>query len=215
MPPVRILIVEDHPVVRKGLSQVIAADSGMEVCGQAADATEAFQLVQSKRPHVVIVDLLLKSGDGMDLIGQIKNHDPQIKMIVSSAQEESIFAERALRAGAMGYVSKGEPADAVLEAIRTVARGEVHLSPAMANQMLKAVVAGRPPQQSPVESLTNRELMVFEMIGQGLSTKQIANKLHLSHKTIETHRDKIKAKLGLGNTNELGRRAVEWVLKRR
>jgi DNA-binding NarL/FixJ family response regulator len=212
---VQVLIVDDHPLVRKGLAETISAESDMEVCGEAADPTEALRLVEAVRPQVMIVDLSLKSGHGMDLIEHVKAHDDQIKMIVASVHDETLFAERVLRAGAVGYVNKQEPTERIIDAIRKVMRGEIALSPRMANRLLHTVVGGEPLGRDPIQNLSNRELEVFDMIGQGMSTKQIASKLHLSHKTIETHREKIKTKLNLNNANELSHRAVQWVLERR
>jgi DNA-binding NarL/FixJ family response regulator len=211
----RVLIVDDHPLVRKGLAETISAESDMEVCGEAADGTEALRLVEATHPHVMIIDLSLKTGHGIDLIEQIKAHDDQIKMVVSSMHDEALFAERVLRAGAVGYLNKQEPTERIVDAIRQVMRGEIALSPRMSNRLLHSVVGGEPLGQDPIQTLSNRELEVFDMIGQGMSTKQIASKLHLSHKTIETHREKIKTKLNLNNANELAHRAVQWVLERR
>ncbi len=211
----RVLIVDDHPVVRDGLGELIAQEPDLEVCGEAAEAAEALRLVESVRPHVVVVDLSLQSGHGIELIEQIKARDEQIKMLVWSMHDEMLFAERALRAGAVGYLNKQEATDRVVEAIHTVLRGEICLSPRMANRLLHSVVGGEPLDQNPVANLSNRELEVFEMIGQGLATKQIARKLHLSPKTIETHREKIKTKLNLANSTELSHRAIQWVLEKR
>jgi DNA-binding NarL/FixJ family response regulator len=212
---VRILIVDDHPVVRDGLIDLISHEPDLEVCGEAAEAGEAVRKVKEQHPDVVIVDLSLRSGHGIDLIEQIKAHDPGIRMLVSSMHDEELFAERALRAGALGYINKQETTEKVIEAVRQVLQGEIYVSPAMASRMLHTVVGGEPLNQDPIAGLSNRELEVFELIGDGLSTKQIANKLHLSPKTIETHRDKIKNKLNLANSNELTRRAVQWVLENR
>ncbi|MGA2034928.1 MAG: response regulator transcription factor [Thermoguttaceae bacterium] len=212
---VRILIVDDHPLVRRGLSDTISAEPDLEVCGEAADTEEALRLVEASHPHVVIVDLSLKTGHGIDLIEQIKARDDQVKMLVASMHDEALFAERVLRAGAVGYLSKQEPPEKIIDAIRRVMRGEVCLSPRMANRLLHSVVGGESLGHDPIQMLSNRELEVFDMIGQGMSTKQIAGKLNLSHKTIETHREKIKTKLNLSNANELSHRAVQWVLERR
>jgi DNA-binding NarL/FixJ family response regulator len=211
----RVLIVDDHPIVRRGLSEMINQEPDLEVCGEAADLTEALELVKQHNPDVLVVDLSLKSGHGIDLIEQVKAYDERIRMIVSSMHDEALFAERALRAGALGYLSKQEPAGKLIEAIRVVAHGEIFLSPTMSNRLLYAVVGGDRLDRNPIATLSNRELEVFEMIGQGLATKQIAGKLHLSPKTIETHREKIKSKLNLTNSNELNRRAVQWVLENR
>ncbi|MGA2032641.1 MAG: response regulator transcription factor [Thermoguttaceae bacterium] len=212
-PRIRVLIVEDHPVVRRGLCGAIAAEPDMDVCGQTADTIEALQLVDSARPQVVVVDLFLKSGHGIDLIEQIKAGHSDAAMLVSSMQDEAIFAERALRAGALGYVSKLEPIEHLVDAIRRVARGEVCVSPAIANALLQKMVAGEPSDPASVRDLSNRELEVFDMIGHGMSTKQIAKRLDLSPKTIDTYRDSIKKKLNLANANQLSRRAVQWVLE--
>ena len=171
--------------------------------------------VEATQPHVVIVDISLKSGHGIDLIEQIKAKDEHIRMLVSSIHDECLFAERALRAGAMGYINKQEATEKVIDAIRQVIRGDIYLSPRMSNRLLHTVVGGDRLEQNPIEGLSNRELEVFEMIGQGLTTKQIAGKLHLSPKTIETHREKIKMKLNLANSTELSHRAVQWVLENR
>jgi DNA-binding NarL/FixJ family response regulator len=209
----RVLIVDDHPIVRRGLSEMINQEPDLEVCGEAGDVAEALEQVQQRQPDVMVVDLSLRSGHGIDLIEQVKAINESIRMLVSSMHDESLFAERALRAGALGYLSKQEPAGKLLEAIRQVARGEIFLSPTMSNRLLYAVVGGDQLHRNPIAGLSNRELEVFEMIGQGLATKQIAGRLHLSPKTIETHREKIKSKLNLSNSNELNRRAVQWVLE--
>jgi DNA-binding NarL/FixJ family response regulator len=211
----RVLIVDDHPLVRLGLAELIAADPELEVCGEAATAEEALSQVEATSPHVVIVDLSLKSGHGIDLIEQIKARHEHVKMLVSSIHDESLFAERVLRAGAMGYVNKEEDTESVIEAIHQVLQGKIYLSESMSNRLLKTVVDGEPLAEDPIKSLSNRELEVFEMIGEGLTTKQIAKKLHLSPKTVETHREKIKTKLNVANSTELSHRAVQWVMESR
>ncbi len=162
---------------------------------------------------MVVVDLTLKSGHGLELIQEIKARNDRIKMLVSSMHDESLFAERALRAGAAGYVSKQESPDKIIDAVRQVLRGEIYLSTRMASRLLHRVTTGEPLEEHPIQSLSDRELAVFEMVGQGLTTKQIARKLDLSHKTIETHREKIKTKLNLRNSTELSRHATQWVLE--
>jgi DNA-binding NarL/FixJ family response regulator len=211
----RVLIVDDHPIVRRGLVELIGQEPDLEVCGEAADTSEALRQLAATQPHVVIVDISLKSGHGIDLIEQIKAKDEHVRMLVSSIYDESLYAERALRAGAMGYVNKQEATEKVVEAVRQVLRGEIYLSTRMSNRLLHSVVGGDRLEQNPIEGLSNRELEVFEMIGQGLTTKQIAGKLHLSPKTIETHREKIKMKLNLANSTELSHRAVQWVSENR
>ena len=209
----RILIVDDHPIVCRGLRELIADEPDLEVCGEAPDVTEALRQVDASRPDVAVIDLSLKSGHGIELIQKIKARDDRIKMLVSSMHDESLFAERVLRAGAMGYISKQEAPEKIIDALRQVLRGEIYLSPRMTNRILHRAVVGKPVEYDSIESLSNRELEIFEMIGQGLSTKQIAKKLHLSHKTVETHREKIKTKLNLSHSTELSRRATQWVLE--
>jgi DNA-binding NarL/FixJ family response regulator len=211
----RILIVDDHPIVRRGLRQLIGSEPDLEVCGEAADAPDAMQKVVETHPDLVIVDISLQSGNGIELIKQIKAYDARIKMLVSSMHEESLYAERSLRAGAMGYVNKEAAPESLIEAIRQVLKGGVYLSGGMTDRLLRRVVTGEDVQRYSVENLSDRELEVFELIGAGLATRQIAEKLHLSIKTIETHRENIKAKLALANSSELARRAVQWVLERR
>lgn len=212
----RILIVDDHPVVRRGLAELIREDPLLEVCGEADDTSEALRLVSQVRPHVVIIDISLKSGHGIELIEKIKSTDEHVKMLVSSIHEESLFAERALRAGAMGYVNKQEAAEKVIEAVHQILKGEIFLSSTMANRLLHSVVGGESSlDENPMTKLSNRELEVFEMIGAGLTTKQVATRLHLSPKTVETHREKIKTKLNLANSTELNHRAIQWVLENR
>jgi len=210
----KVLLVDDHPLVRRGLADLIAGEPDLEVSGQASDVTEALQEMERTSPDLVVIDLTLKAGHGIDLIEKIKARSEQVKMLVSSMHDEMLFAERVLRAGAMGYVTKQESPETLLGAIRQVLRGEVYLSARMTSRLLHRVAAGAPPQESPLQILSNREIEVFEMIGQGLTTMQIARRLELSPKTIETHREKIKQKLNLKNSAELSRRAVQWVLDR-
>jgi DNA-binding NarL/FixJ family response regulator len=211
----RVLIVDDHPLVRRGLAELIEDDPKLEVCGEAADTEDALRQVEATHPHVVVVDISLKSGHGIELIEQIKARHEYVRMLVSSVHDESLFAERALRAGAMGYVNKQEATQTVIEAIHQILRGEIFLSDDMANRLLKTVVGGEPLEEDPIKTLSNREIEVFEMIGQALTTKQIAKKLHLSPKTVETHREKIKTKLNLASSTELTHRAMQWVMENR
>jgi len=210
----RVLLVDDHPLVRRGLAEVIAREPDLETCGEAADVLEAMREVERTHPDVVVVDLTLKTGHGIELIEKLKSRDPQIKTLVSSMHEETLFAERVLRAGAMGYITKQEPPEALVQAIRQVLRGELYLSPRMTSRLLHRAVGGSAVQEDPVQGLSNREIEVYEMIGQGLTIQQIATRLHLSPKTVETHREKIKQKLNLKSSTELNRRAVQWVLER-
>lgn len=213
---VQILIVDDHPLVREGLNSRIAAQPDLEVCGEAEGVEEALEEFKARNPDLVLVDISLKNGHGLELIKQIKLHNPETKMLVVSAYDEAFYAERALRAGALGYISKQECRENVITAIRTVLDGHRYLSPQMTDQLLGLAVAGRElGAASPVEKLTDRELEVYQLIGQAQTTSGIAKQLHLSPHTIDSHREKIKAKLGLKNGAELTRHALQWVLENR
>src|SRR5580704_156536 len=210
----RILIVDDHPLVRSGLKLLIDCEPDLSVCGEAANADEAMRLLENQKPDLLIVDLSLKESSGLELIKRIKARHPDAKMLVSSMFEESLYAERVLNAGALGYVHKQEGMEKVIEAIRCVLSGRIWLSNSMNDRMLRRMTVSQPaPSQSPVHTLSDRELEVFEMLGRGRATKDIAKQLHLSIKTVETHREKIKAKLGLQSAAELNRAAVQWVLE--
>jgi DNA-binding NarL/FixJ family response regulator len=209
----KILIVDDHPIVRRGLRELISDEPDLDVCSEAEDVAEALRLVEATRPDVVIVDLTLKSGHGLELIQEIKARYDRIKVLVSSMHDESLFAERSLRAGAAGYISKQESPERIIDATRQVLRGEIYLSSRMATRLLHRLTSGEPLDRDPIENLSDRELQVFEMVGRGLSTKQISRELSVSHKTVETHREKIKSKLNLKNSTELSRHATQWVLE--
>jgi DNA-binding NarL/FixJ family response regulator len=210
----KILIVDDHPVVREGLAVRIAGQPDLEVCGEASEVAEALDRVETTAPDLVIVDLSLKGGHGIELIKQIRARYDRVKMLVASMHDEKVYAERALNAGAMGYINKQELPDRVLDAIRQVLLGKIYLSTPMTERVLRRLaVAPGQAGVSPVTSLSDRELEVFELIGRGLKTAQIASRLHLSVKTIETHREKIKAKLNVETGTELGYLAVQWVLE--
>ncbi len=209
----RILIVDDHPIVRQGLSALIAHEPDLEVCGGAEDVPDALRQVEQTRPDLVVVDISLKNGHGIDLITEIKERHERVKMLVWSMFDEKLFAERSLRAGALGYVNKQESIDAVVDAIRQVLQGEIYLSSRMTSRLLHRIRGDTALEQDPVENLSNRELQVFEMLGRGLTTQQIARRLCLSPKTVDTHREKIKTKLNLSNAAELSHRAVQWVLE--
>lgn len=212
--PASILIVDDHPMMREGLALQISAQADMVVCGQAEDVGGALQLVEADSPDLVLVDMSLKDSLGLDLITAIASRFPAAKTLALSAYEESLYAERALRAGAMGYLTKQLTQEKIFEAIRTVLSGKRYLSPEMTERLVgQAINSKTATDGSPVESLTNRELEVFQLIGDGQSTSAIASRLNLSVHTIESHRDKIKTKLNLKNAAELQRAAIQWVLE--
>ncbi|MBI1914685.1 MAG: response regulator transcription factor [Planctomycetes bacterium] len=216
----KVMVVDDHALVRRGLSALIGSEPDLEVCGEAADAVEALARIDAQQPDLVIVDLSLQNGHGLDLIRQLRARDaghPRervARVLVLSMHDEALFAERSLRAGAHGYINKQEATDKVVHAIRQVLAGKVYLSGAMTERMLQRATDGDTVEaQLPSERLSDRELTVFQMIGEGLGTREIAERLHLSIKTIETYREHIKAKLGLKNSAELGRHAAQWVLE--
>jgi len=210
----RILLVDDHPIVRDGLSQLIAGVSDLEVCGEAADGPEALHLIEQTSPDVVVTDISLEHGSGLELIKQVKALERDIKMLVWSMHEDSLYAERALQAGALGYINKEQPSAEVLQAIRQVLQGRIYVSPHMADRILRRAADGTQELDQPaVGDLSDRELEVFTLIGKGLTTRQIATKMYLSPKTIETHRENIKKKLKLKSGNELIRHAVQWDLE--
>jgi DNA-binding NarL/FixJ family response regulator len=210
----RILVVDDHPVVREGLSWRISKQPEMEVCGEAEDSTEAMRLVEDLEPDVVIVDLSLKTGDGIDLIKQIRSLTRRPRVIVHTMYDESLYASRALDAGAVGYINKREAPDKLIEAIRQVMSGKIFLSPEMMQRVLAQRLTSTDDEGvSPIDKLSNRELEIFRLIGEGSSTGQIARSLHLSVHTVDSHRENIKYKLRLKTATELTRYAVQWVLK--
>jgi len=213
----RILIVDDHALLREGLKELLNGESHLEVCGEAAGEAEAMDLVRSTKPALVVVDIALEQGNGLDLIKRITAHDPSIRTIVCSMYDESLYAERALRAGASGYVNKQAPAQTILAAITDVLAGEIFLSSHLTQRLVRRA-SGRldQPAKTPIETLSDRELQVFGLIGQGLATGQIAEKLHLSARTVETYRERLKAKLNLKHAAELNRDAAQfWLLQSR
>ena len=209
----RILIVDDHPMVREGLRMRISLQPDLEVCGESEDVREAMALIERARPDLVIVDISLKSGNGIDLLRQIRSHDDKIKLLVLSMYDDTLYAERSLRAGASGYLNKQASREKVVEAIRTVLAGQRYLSRETADRLVgQALGGGNQQQASSVEGLSDRELEVFRLIGSGLTTGAIAERLHLSTHTIDSHRESIKRKLNLQNAAELAQHAVQWVL---
>ena len=207
----RILVVEDHPVFIFGLKELIHQEPDLEVCGEAETVTEAWTKIEALAPDMVIVDISLKGRSGIELIQDLRRHRPELPVLVLSMHEESLFGERALTAGARGYIMKEEASDSIVQAVRCVLRGEIYASQTLMRAIVNRMANRSGPDASPVTKLTNRELEVFSAIGLGLTTKQIASKLNLSMKTIGTYRERIKEKLGLKNAAELMRFAVRWV----
>ncbi|MCA9025290.1 MAG: response regulator transcription factor [Planctomycetaceae bacterium] len=211
---IKILIVDDHPIVRQGIKMMIESEPDLAVCGEASGMSQAMQLFFDTHPDVIIADISLENGSGIELVKELIAHDHRLKILVCSMHEESLFAERALRAGAKGFINKEEATEKLVGAIRRVASGHVYLSSHMTDRMLaRQVGAGEEPPKSAIETLSDRELEVFEQIGHGVTTRQIAEKLHLSPKTVETYRENIKHKLNLSNATELTQHAVQWVLE--
>ena len=209
----KVLIVDDHPLIREGLASRVSSQPDLEVCGEAASANEALERVKATNPDLAIIDIQLVESSGIELIREIKDRFPSVKMLVISAYDDSLYAERALRAGALGYLNKRLCQKNILEAVRAVLDGRRYVSEEMTQRLVSLAVSGGDPTFSdPVQSLSDRELEVFQMIGQGLKSSAIANRLFLSVHTIDSHREKIRHKLGLRNGNELMQRAVQWVL---
>jgi DNA-binding NarL/FixJ family response regulator len=212
--PARILIVDDHPMVRDGLAAQISSESDLAVCGEADDVDAALRLVGELNPDLMIIDISLKTGHGIQLVKEIRARHPKMKMLVNSMYEEAVYAERSLQAGALGYINKQTAREKVIEAIRTVLEGKTYLSPEMTDRILKRQIGGMiKPGESPIESLSNRELEVLTLIGGGQTTGSIAGQLHLSVHTIDTYREKLKTKLNLANSAELNRYAAQWILE--
>jgi DNA-binding NarL/FixJ family response regulator len=212
----KVLIVDDHPAVREGLALLLSRQPDLKVCGEAADVPEALKLVSQSRPDIVIVDISLKNGNGIDLIKRIKARDVSIRMLVWSMYSESLCAERALRAGALGYINKEQATDDIINAIRDVLNDKVFVSKTVSDRVLHRTIgraAGGDLQSSPIECLSDRELEVFKLIGQGMNTEQVAEKMRISPKTVQTYRGRIKQKLRIGRSPQLVQRAVEWVLQ--
>jgi len=208
----KIFIVDDHPIVRKGLAQLINQEPDMVICGEAENAQSALDLLKKIKPDLAIVDISLQGIDGIELIKKIKVRDANLPILVVSMHDESLFAERALRAGAKGYIMKQEAIEKMMEAIRRVIGGEVYVSERVSATIVKKFIDGKAENtRSPMEVLSNRELEVFQLIGQGFVTRQIAQELNVSIKTVESYRANIKEKLNLKNATELLRHAVHWV----
>jgi DNA-binding NarL/FixJ family response regulator len=210
--PARVLVVDDHPIVRQGLGQLIDAEPDLALCAEAADAPAALAAVEQEVPDLAIVDISLAGSDGLELVRQVRERWPSVRVLVLSMHSESVYAERALSAGAQGYIMKQEPPDRILHAMREVLRDEVFLSDKLRTKLLYRLVgSGRDRERTPIERLTDRELTVLRLIGAGRGTRQIAEQLGLSVKTIETYRENLKRKLHLASAAELVQYAVSWL----
>jgi len=207
----RILLVDDHPLVREGLAEALTREADFEICGEAEDCRQALELISTARPHLAIVDLALKKSYGLELIKDVRARFPEVLMLVVSMQDELVHAERVLRAGASGYITKEEATVQVVQAVRQVLRGETYVSHRFASQMASKL-SGRARSEagSPLANLTDRELEVFQLIGDGLGRRQIAERLHLDVNTVETYRARIKEKLRLKDAQELLQYAIRF-----
>lgn len=210
----RVLIVDDHPIVREGLSALMGLQSDFEVVGQADDVLSAVKLLETIPVDVAVIDVSLKTGSGLDLVRRIKAQYPEVRMLVSSMFDDSLYAERSLQAGALGYINKQEAGKNIIAAIRRVHAGKVYLSEPTQERLLQRSIGGvMAVPKTPIETLTERELQIFRLIGQGTATVNIAQELHLSVKTVETYRQRIKSKLNLDDAVKLAREAAQWVLE--
>lgn len=212
---IRILLVEDHPVFIVGLKELIDQEADLQVCGEASDVNEAWKQIERLRPDMVIVDITLKGRNGIELVRDLNTHEKSLPVLVLSMHEESLYAERALAAGARGYIMKQETSTSIVQAIRCVLGGEIYVGKNLMRTILSRFANQPDPSITPIEKLTDRELEVLEAIGKGLTTKQIAARLNLSTKTIGTYRERIKEKLGLQNAFELIHQAVRLIEQKR
>lgn len=206
-----VLVVDDHPVARLGLVQLLRSEADLRVCAEAADARTAYHALSKHRPGLVVLDIALRDGGGIELIRRLRAGNGDVPLLVVTSHHEAVFAERALRAGATGFVSKRAEVAELLTAVRRVLDGDVYVSEALSGRLLNRIVHGN-RRRSGVESLSDRELEVFELIGRGRTTREIADRLHLSVKTIETYRENTKVKLDLRSSVELIREATQWLL---
>jgi len=208
-----VLLVDDHPIVRQGLALLIDREVDLRVCGEAEGAHTVFQAIETLHPDIVVLDISLSGPDGLDVLKEIRMKTAGLPVLILSMHDESIYAERAMRAGANGYIMKQEATEKVLIAIRRILQGDVYLSDRLTSTMLQQFVHGTAPtKSSPLVNLTDRELEVFRLIGEGHGTRRIADQLHLSVKTIESYQAHIKEKLALRNARELVQHAIEWTV---
>jgi DNA-binding NarL/FixJ family response regulator len=210
VPRCKVFLIDDHPIVRQGLALFIDREPDLMVCGEADGATSALQAIREAAPDFVVLDISLDGPDGLELLKTLRVRYPNLPVLVLSMHDEAVYAERALRAGANGYIMKQEATDRVLTAIRHILSGDVYLSDRLTKRMLQQFVNGTVSPRDPLAKLSDRELEVYRLIGAGHSTRQIADELHVSTKTIESYQAHIKEKLALRNARELVQHAVEW-----
>lgn len=206
----RVVLVEDHPMFRDQLAQLINKEPGMNVCGETDNIQDAFNLIECSQPDIAIVDLTLKGAGGLELIKNLKAKEINVPVLVLSMHDEALYAERVLKAGARGYITKNEASKEVMTAIHAVLRGEIYLPAKIASRILESVAIGRKGENG-IGQLTDRELEVFELIGHGRTTREISNCLHLGMSTVDTYRARIKTKLNLENSSQLAHEAIRWV----
>jgi len=208
---IRVYMVDDHPAIREAIRDTIESTIDMDICGESSSSDEAFRDIEELEPDVAIVDISLNDAHGLDLVQNVRAQYPDVRMIVFSMYDENVYAERAIRAGAAGYLMKSEPTKNIVEAIRSAHEGEVYLSSQMSSRILNKVAMGRTSEPSfAIDELTDREMAVFQMLGQGYSVQEIQDRLSLSRKTIETYRRRAKEKLGFDTVSELLQYAVQW-----
>jgi DNA-binding NarL/FixJ family response regulator len=210
VPKCKVFLVDDHPIVRQGLALFIDREPDLLVCGEADGATSALQAIREAAPDFVVLDISLDGPDGLELLKTLRLRYPNLPVLVLSMHDEAVYAERALRAGANGYIMKQEATEKVLTAIRHILGGDVYLSDRLTKRMLQQFVNGAVSPRDPLAKLSDRELEVYRLIGAGHSTRQIADELHVSTKTVESYQAHIKEKLALRNARELVQHAVEW-----
>lgn len=211
----RLFVVDDHPAVRQGVMAIVAHEPDMQVCGEAGDEQDALQQIATLMPDVAVIDISLKAANGIDLVKRIKAKYPAINMLVWSMYPDTLYAARSLRAGALGYLNKSDSTEQLIEAIRTVCQGKIYLAEETSQRLLQDVFADKAGEGGalPLERLSDRELDVFKLIGEGLSTQQIAERMMVSVSTVETYRQRIKTKLNIQNGAELVQTAVQWLLE--
>lgn len=214
MTKIKVLLVDDHPLVRDGLVNLINQQPGLEVCGEVGSEAEAMAETGRLRPDIVVVDITLEAGSGIELIKNLRAVYPDVRTLVLSMHDESLYAERALHAGARGYIMKREAAKRIIAGIQAVHAGQLFVSEKVASAMAEKFVTGKSASASPVDQLSDRELQVFELIGRGQTTRQISESLHVGFKTVQAYQARIKDKLNLANVSELMREAIRWIESR-